>query len=110
MRGVAYPLASSAKVIERVELYLYITCLVIEGRMILTFRHRALSIYDRHFATLQRTLFIYLNNKYKDVSKSSRTVLVKRSLLIVHAKEQNFCLIICLLILPSFISLFFFYW
>ena len=30
----------------------------------LTFRHRASSIKDRHFATLQRTLFIYLINKY----------------------------------------------
>jgi hypothetical protein len=30
----------------------------------LTFRRRASSIYDRHFATLQRTLFIYLINKY----------------------------------------------
>ena len=30
----------------------------------LTFRHRASSIKDRRFATLQRTLFIYLINKY----------------------------------------------
>ena len=34
----------------------------------LTFRHRASSIYDRHFATLQRTLFIYLINKYISLS------------------------------------------
>ena len=31
---------------------------------VLTFRHRASSIQDRRFATLQRTLFIYLINKY----------------------------------------------
>ena len=30
----------------------------------LTFRHRASSIKDRRFAILQRTLFIYLINKY----------------------------------------------
>ena len=30
----------------------------------LTFRHRASSIKDRRFATPQRTLFIYLINKY----------------------------------------------
>ena len=30
----------------------------------LTFRHRASSTQDRHFDTLQRTLFIYLINKY----------------------------------------------
>ena len=30
----------------------------------LTFRHRASSIQDRRFATLQRRLFIYLINKY----------------------------------------------
>jgi len=30
----------------------------------LTFRHRAFSIKDRRFPTLQRTLFIYLINKY----------------------------------------------
>ena len=31
---------------------------------VLTFRHRGSSIQDRRFATLQRTLFIYLINKY----------------------------------------------
>jgi len=34
----------------------------------LTFRHRASSIQDRHSATLQRTLFIYLINKYISLS------------------------------------------
>ena len=34
----------------------------------LTFRHRAFSTYDRHFATLQRSLFIYLINKYISLS------------------------------------------
>ena len=40
----------------------------------LTFRHRASSIYDRHFATLQRTLFIYLINKYISLSDMCFTV------------------------------------
>ena len=43
-------------------------------RRILTFRHRASSIYDRHFATLQRTLFIYLINKYISLSDICLTV------------------------------------
>ena len=34
----------------------------------LTFRHCASSIQDRHFSTLQRTLFIYLINKYISLS------------------------------------------
>jgi len=34
----------------------------------LTFKHRASSIQDRPFATLQRTLFIYLINKYISLS------------------------------------------
>ena len=34
----------------------------------LTFRHRASSIWDRHFATHQKTLFIYLINKYISLS------------------------------------------
>jgi len=34
----------------------------------LTFRHCASSIWDRRFATLQRTLFIYLINKYISLS------------------------------------------
>jgi len=34
----------------------------------LTFRHRASCIQDRRFATLQRTLFIYLINKYISLS------------------------------------------
>ena len=41
----------------------------------LTFRHRASYIYrDRHFATLQRTLFIYLINKYISLSDICLTV------------------------------------
>ena len=40
----------------------------------LTFRHRASSIQDRHFATLQRTLFIYLINKYISLSDICLTV------------------------------------
>ena len=35
---------------------------------VLTFRHRASSIQDRHFANIQRTLFIYLINKYISLS------------------------------------------
>ena len=35
---------------------------------ILTFRHRASSVQDRRFATLQRTLFIYLINKHISLS------------------------------------------
>ena len=34
----------------------------------LTFRHRASSVKDRRFATLQRKLFIYLTNKYISLS------------------------------------------
>jgi len=40
----------------------------------LTFRHRASSIEDRHFATLQRALFIYLINKYISLSDICLTV------------------------------------
>ena len=40
----------------------------------LTFRHRASSIYDRRFANLQRTLFIYLINKYISLSDICLTV------------------------------------
>jgi hypothetical protein len=35
----------------------------VDGRILLTFRHRASSIQDRHFATLQRTLFIYIKKQ-----------------------------------------------
>ena len=40
----------------------------------LTFRHRASSIWDRRFATLQRTLFLYLINKYISLSDICLTV------------------------------------
>ena len=40
----------------------------IQNFTFLTFRHRASSIQDRRFATLQRTLFIYLINKYISLS------------------------------------------
>ena len=40
----------------------------------LTFRHRASSIQDRHFVTLQRTLIIYLINKYISLSDICMTV------------------------------------
>jgi hypothetical protein len=40
----------------------------------LTFRHRASSIYDRRFATLKITLFIYLLNKYISLSDLCLTV------------------------------------
>ena len=40
----------------------------------LTFRHRASSIQDSHFGTLQRTLFIYLINKYISLSDICLTV------------------------------------
>ena len=49
-------------------------CLTNEVRRSLTFRHRASSIQDRHFATLQRTLFIYLINKYISLSDICLTV------------------------------------
>ena len=39
-----------------------------DTNMYLTFRHRASPIWDRRFATLQRTLFIYLINKYISLS------------------------------------------
>jgi hypothetical protein len=40
----------------------------------LTFRHRASCMEDRHFATLQRTFFIYLTNKYISLSDIRLTV------------------------------------
>ena len=40
----------------------------------LTFRHRASCIRDRRFATLHRTLFIYLINKYISLSDICLTV------------------------------------
>ena len=40
----------------------------------LTFRHRASSTQGRRFATLQRTLFIYLINKYISLSDICLTV------------------------------------
>ena len=40
----------------------------------LTFRHRASSIQDRRFVTLQRTLFVYLINKYISLSDIFLTV------------------------------------
>ena len=43
-------------------------------RHLLTFRHPASSIQDRRFATLQRTLFIYLINKYISLSPICLTV------------------------------------
>ena len=42
----------------------------------LTFRHRASSIQDRHFATLQRTLFVYLINKYISLSDICLTCII----------------------------------
>ena len=41
---------------------------------VLTFRHRSFSMQDRRFATLQRTLFIYLINKYISLSDICFTV------------------------------------
>ena len=40
----------------------------------LTFRHRSFCMQDRRFATLQRTLFIYLINKYISLSDICLTV------------------------------------
>jgi hypothetical protein len=40
----------------------------------LTFRHRASSVQDRRFTTLQRTLFIYLINKHISLSDICLTV------------------------------------
>ena len=45
-----------------------------QPELYLTFRHRASSIQDRHFATLHRTLFIYLINKYISLSDICLTV------------------------------------
>ena len=42
--------------------------------LLLTFRYRASSIKDRRFAALQRTLFIYLINKYISLSDTCLTV------------------------------------
>ena len=46
----------------------------LRGRKALTFRHRESSIHDRRFATLQRTLIIYLINKYISLSDICLTV------------------------------------
>ena len=46
----------------------------IDSRQLLTYRHRASSIEDTRFATLQRTLFIYLINKYISLSDICLTV------------------------------------
>jgi len=40
------------------------------SKTLLTFRHRSFSMQDMRFATLQRTLFIYLINKYRPISLS----------------------------------------
>ena len=45
-----------------------------EEYRLLTFRHRASPIYDRRFATLQTTPFIYLINKYISLSDICLTV------------------------------------
>ena len=52
----------------------FCTCYWYRDESTLTFRHRASSIQDRHFATLQRTLFIYLINKYISLSDIFLTV------------------------------------
>ena len=55
---------------------LAVFCKVLEKAMHcrLTFRHCASSIQDRHFTTLQRTLFIYLINKYISLTDICLTV------------------------------------
>ena len=47
---------------------------VLFGKAALTFRHRASSIQDRRFASLQRTLFIHVINKYISLSDICLTV------------------------------------
>ena len=44
------------------------------SKKLLTFTHRASSIEDRSFATLQRKVFIYLINKYISLSDICLTV------------------------------------
>ena len=46
--------------------------MVLKG--VLNFRQRASFIYDRRFTNLQRTLFIYLINKYISLSDICLTV------------------------------------
>ena len=46
----------------------------VQARCLLTFRHRSFFMQDRCFATLQRTLFIYLINKYISLSDICLTV------------------------------------
>ena len=53
-------------------LYVYVGFLT--SICVLTFRHRASCIQDRRFTTLQRTLFIYLINKYISLSDICLTV------------------------------------
>ena len=49
-------------------------CSIVYGVSKLSFRHRTSSIQDRRFASLQRTLFIYLINKYISLSDICLTV------------------------------------
>ena len=56
-------------------LYLYTPYSKVSDKALtLTFRHRASSVQDMHFATLQRTLFIYLINKYISLTDICLTV------------------------------------
>ena len=50
------------------------TYVVVCNCCILTFRHRSFSMQDRRFAILQRTLFMYLINKYISLSDICLTV------------------------------------
>ena len=52
--------------------FLFKTFFIVAGN--LTFRHHASCIQDRCFTTLQRTLFIYLINKYTSLSDICLTV------------------------------------
>ena len=52
----------------------YCTDCIRQSEVSLTFRHRASSIEDRRFVTLQRTLLTYLINKYISLSDICLTV------------------------------------
>ena len=48
----------------KLAIFVRLLCQITCAHALLTFRHHVSSVQDRHFTTLQRTLFIYLINKY----------------------------------------------
>ena len=66
-----FELGNISKQVTIANILLY---LILPRHYALTFRHRSFSMQDRRFATLQRTLIIYLINKYISLSVICLTV------------------------------------